>query len=142
MPRATQDKYRQRALAAIKALGPCFVDDGTLLGNPGHALTLQTVKTKKGRRKVYECTCGWSSPNARNVEAARDYVKAHHSEAFCPTPEKRSFTTQRQAELTLLHFWQTAPEWKKQLRRAYECPCGRWHTTSQPGAELQEQAHA
>ena len=97
-----------------------------------HTLTMKTAQTKKGRRKFTECTCGWVSPNSRSAHAAQDAARAQHPQAFCPTPQKRHYPDQRSAELALLDFWQNAPLGKKELRRAYECECGKWHTTSKP----------
>ncbi len=95
-----------------------------------HVISLQTAKTSKGRRKFSECACGWVSPYARSTHAAEKIAAKQHPQAFCPTPDKRRYATQRDAELALLDFWQGAPLWKKEIRSVYECRCGRWHTTS------------
>lgn len=97
-----------------------------------HVISLHTAKTSKGRRKFGQCACGWISPCVKSAHAAQDIVVKHHPQAFCPTPAKRRYATRRDAELALLDFWRGAPAWKKEIRRAYECDCGRWHTTSKP----------
>lgn len=112
--------------------GEAIRDGLTLPVNADHLLTLETVKTRKGRRKIHQCSCGWVSPYAKSTTVAQAAAAGQHPQAFCPTPKKRRYPTQRAAELALLEFWRDAPEWKKQIRRVYECPCGQWHTTSKP----------
>lgn len=99
----------------------------------GHAIFIETMRTPTGKRlKIARCTCGWTSPPARHTHTVQKHAAAQHPQSFCPTPDKNRYATRKDAELALLEFWQTMRTGKKELRRAYECECGAWHTTAKP----------
>lgn len=102
-----------------------------------HAISVETVRTSSGaRRKIGRCSCGWATPIAKTAHAVDKTARAQHPQAFCRTPDKLRFATSEAAVGALVRFWQTARLGKKELRRAYECECGWWHTTSRPGHDI------
>lgn len=52
----------------------------------------------------------------------------------CPTPRKRRFKTQANAENEIERFWASGRA-QKMPCRTYLCPCGRWHMASKPNLE-------
>jgi hypothetical protein len=50
---------------------------------------------------------------------------------ICPTPNKRSFDNEKDAEL-VMGIWQARAWNRKAPIRVYLCPCGQYHTTSKP----------
>jgi hypothetical protein len=106
-----------------------------------HAITVETTRgAKNKRRKTATCSCGWTV-TTKTTAGLNKVIAAQHPQVFCPTPDKRRHASREAAAAALLEFWQTAGTGKKELRRAYECECGCWHTTSRPGQDVVPSRH-
>jgi len=50
---------------------------------------------------------------------------------LCPTPRKVGYRSRVDAVIALWHT-STSDDDRRHEKRAYRCPCGRWHLTSKP----------
>lgn len=87
---------------------------------------LRGARIRDRRRRMAQRCRGEGFPGRirENLEAAKV--------AGCPTPHKKAYDSEADAEETMMGFWRCPHPDKVLPSRVYECPCGRWHMTSTP----------
>ena len=70
--------------------------------------------------------------SSRQKKLARHKYEAKKQGKICPTPGKKSYLTEFDAERALEASWRKPQGGRQRPIRVYQCDCGLWHMTAKP----------